>query len=384
MGLIGQTLGEKLGRLVGSGDYEVVSDVAQNSLMVGGDAKTDNLASAEFGSGRDVVRIKHREFMAQVITGPISGEFNNVVYPINPGLSTFPFVSAIANRYEQYRIAGMVVEYISTSSNYTATTAMGTVIINAEYNSAQPPYQDQLHMENSDYSASNRFDKNVMFGIECSPKLTGRSQYFVRSQAGPLPLTDTDHCLLQVATAPATTFPILTAVGNLYISYDIEFTKPILQPQPSPAPATAWISFSSTGGILNLASVETIYNTSLTWDDLTPYFWVVAGFIPGDVIRIDTLVISNLTVSSPISIVMSSNAIPQNGFIIPIAGIPATSTDYYTSFDGVYVHSSLGAYFTVLSGNTIQFYPSQSFIGVASVQAQVSITKVGNVNYPFP
>src|SRR5437868_8025472 len=63
------------------------------------------------------VRICHREYIQNVITGT-ANTFNLQSFPLNPGLpQVFPWLSKIAIGFEQYKINGMIWEFRSTSAN---------------------------------------------------------------------------------------------------------------------------------------------------------------------------------------------------------------------------------------------------------------------------
>jgi len=85
-GMFGKELGARLAKIVGSGDYEM--NTAVNSLFKGG----GELPSASFGSDASTIRIRRREFLADLKTSSVAGEFVNYAYSINAGIrETFPF-----------------------------------------------------------------------------------------------------------------------------------------------------------------------------------------------------------------------------------------------------------------------------------------------------
>ena len=115
--------------LTGFGDYNVNS----NSLMVpklGGDPPIVRNTNGGFV-------VHHREYMADITA---STSFNIKTIPINPGLlGSFPWLSQVADSYEQYEMRGLVYEYKSMSSDAVmssgASSALGTVIFATQYNS---------------------------------------------------------------------------------------------------------------------------------------------------------------------------------------------------------------------------------------------------------
>jgi hypothetical protein len=216
-------LGAKVSKLIGSGDYATSGETAINDLIKGCPD-----SSASFSSKGEVTRIRHREYIQDVVTGPVAGVFNNTALNINPGLaSLFPYLASIAQNYEEYRIRGMVIEFVSSTSPYNTNGAMGTLILSMEYNPLAPPYTSKPQMENSAEAVSARFDKNMMYGVECSAFF--QNMYLVRYQTAS-PLSAYDVGTFQFATAPASTFPVNSVVGELWVSYDVELMRPRISP----------------------------------------------------------------------------------------------------------------------------------------------------------
>ena len=91
--------------------------------------------------------MRHREYITDIYSssGPANtpSTFGNLVYPINPGdAKTFPWLSTIADKFEQYRIEGMVFEYKSLYSDAVVTQngSIGSIVLATEYNSGAPAF----------------------------------------------------------------------------------------------------------------------------------------------------------------------------------------------------------------------------------------------------
>jgi hypothetical protein len=227
-GEVGKALGAKLSRLIGSGDYTTSGeDVQVNSLIKGTATQTMSFSTTSGGT-----RIAHREFIQDVRTGTYSGDstFNIQSFPINPGLPfSFPYLANIALNYEEYVVHGMIFEFVSSTSPYNSSSAMGTYIMSMEYDAAALPFTNKPQMENSDFAMSARFDKCGMYGVECKSNV--QNAYYVRySNTTNLPLTTTDLGTFYFATQPAITFPENSVIGELWVTYDIEFRRPRISP----------------------------------------------------------------------------------------------------------------------------------------------------------
>lgn len=239
---IGRGLGAKLSKLLGSGDYETNTDqVATNSLFRAGPK------SASFETTATGIRLQHREYIQDIFAQQERGlKFSNNQFPVNPGLSSvFPYLAQIASNFEQYRFHGLVFEFVSSTSQYGATS-LGTNIAAMQYNSGAPAFQTKQTMENSDYAVSARIDRNVMYGVECAPGSQALNYLLVRSP-GVQPtalITSTaaasavqfyDLGLFNFATNTTTVSEppgLITGspMGELWVTYDVELIRPRISP----------------------------------------------------------------------------------------------------------------------------------------------------------
>jgi len=176
------------------------------------------------------VRIRHREYLQDVQT---TIGFNNLTYQINPAnAACFPWLSAIAQNFQEYRFHGLVFHYVSLSSDALSSTntALGAVIMSTDYNAGNNPYASKQAAENSEFTVSSRPSSSVIHGIECDPQVTiNQGHLYVSSfNNGSIP-TGQDiktynmglfQFITQGSQAQAT-------AGELWVSYDIELLKPI-------------------------------------------------------------------------------------------------------------------------------------------------------------
>lgn len=222
-GRLGGKLGARISRLIGSGDYTSSEKVSYNSLFP---SATREGALSSFGSTNSSVRIKHREYLDDVYSGG-SNAFSINAWPIQPGLAaTFQYLSQIATNFEEYVFHGLVFEFVSTTSPYFSAGAMGSVIMSCEYDPTLPAYTSKPQMENSDFAISARPDTSMLYGIECKDQpVTGR--YVRTTQVGqPLSFTDMGNFYLATQTQIAAG----TILGELWVTYDVEFRKPHISP----------------------------------------------------------------------------------------------------------------------------------------------------------
>lgn len=245
-GALGGAGHKLLHALTGFGDYSVM----QNSLMETNDPPKIINHGKEF-------TIRHREFIQDIYTASGSANsisaFNNQVYNINPGFfNTFPWLSQIANKFEQYRVEGMVFEYKSMFSDAVVTQngALGNVILATEYNAGQPAFQTKQQMENYEFAQSVKPSCSVLHPIECARKQSVLSELYIRGGAVPAgeDIKTYDFGTFQIATVgvPLGASGAAVNLGELWISYQITFLKPKIQTSGSVYIDSGYYHFSGT------------------------------------------------------------------------------------------------------------------------------------------
>lgn len=233
---VGGALGKGLSAITGYGDYQVKS----NSLST---ISTSVDTVPQFVRNDHAVRVIHREFVKDITVPSTPGAFVNDTFVINPSnQELFPWLSSLSKQYQQYNIRGMIVEFKSMSSDYAAAGPLGTVAIATNYNVNDTPFPNKIALENSEFAVSCKPSMSLMHAIECDPEFSGRTYYYVRDPATEgTAVSDArlyDVGLLQVATAglPGSAGSTL---GEMWVSYDIEFTKPVLPGALAPSGGTA-------------------------------------------------------------------------------------------------------------------------------------------------
>jgi hypothetical protein len=216
---------------------------AQSRIM-----RTDvpSVSSSGFGSdGR--IRIKHREFIADVVG---STAFSLISYPINPGMAvTFPWLSGLCGRYENYRFNSLAFEYETQESSATA----GTVMLAAEYDvdEASVPATKQELMANHNSVRSAVWAECIF--THDKKDLHKFQQYTLRNAAL---AANKDIKLFDVANMFVATkgSPNTTDIGELYVVYDVELITPQLEPLAAPAPAPFTSAKITSGGAVDNAN----------------------------------------------------------------------------------------------------------------------------------
>ncbi len=217
-GNIGKFLGSGIGSIFGSGDYSLTGPNTKYNIL------TNSSQIPKFSTTERTNVICHREYL-----GDIQGTaaFNNVAYPLNPGISTtFPWLSSIAENFQEYRFHGIIFEFRPLITDFVTSGSPGVIVMGTQYNADAPIYTTKQAMENSEYAVSVKPTLPLIHGIECATPLTTLPQRYVRTGALPSSqdLRFTDYGIFQFATQAN---PIQN-LGELYVSYCVEFFKPEL------------------------------------------------------------------------------------------------------------------------------------------------------------
>lgn len=215
---VGKWLGSGIGQIFGSGDYQIVGGApSYNVLMNGGQIP-------KFTSTSQTNIVCHREYLGDILG---TAAFTNRSFPLNPGIATtFPWLSTIAQNYQEYKFHGVIFEFRSLITDFVTNGAPGVVIMATNYNADALEYTTKQEMENSEYAVSVKPTRELMHGIECATSQTVLPQLFVRSGQPPtgqdLRLYDLGKFQFASQTNP------VQNLGELWVSYCVEFFKPIL------------------------------------------------------------------------------------------------------------------------------------------------------------
>jgi len=215
---IGKWLGSGIGSIFGSGDYTMAGSPPSYNVL------TNGKQIPKFSSTHATNIVCHREYLGDVVgtTG-----FNNTIYPLNPGIaSTFPWLSTIAQNYQEYKFHGVVFEFRPLITDFVTNGAPGVVVMSTNYNADAPVYVSKQEMENAEFAVSVKPTIGLMHGIECDMQQTILPQRYVRT--GGIPAGQDarlyDYGNFQFATQSNPTQDL----GELWVSYCVEFFKPIL------------------------------------------------------------------------------------------------------------------------------------------------------------
>lgn len=265
---VGRWLGTGIGSIFGSGDYSLVGGLPKSNILMNG------AQIPQFSSTNATNIVCHREYL-----GDVSGTsvFTNSSYPLNPGMNqTFPWLSTIAQNYQEYKFHGLIFEFRSLVTDFVTSGAPGVVIMATNYNSDAPNYVNKQQMENSEYAVATKPTVNLIHGVECATSQTVLPQSYVRS--GPVPVG------IDLRTYDLGNFQLATQgnpvqlLGELWVTYCVEFFKPILFSSPG---LSGHISRILAGPTVPFGQTATLATGDLTITVLPSFDTIVWPVVPG-------------------------------------------------------------------------------------------------------
>lgn len=214
---IGKWLGTGIGSIFGSGDYQMVGQPPNYNVL------TNDRQIPKFESTDRTNVVCHREYIKDVVS---TQAFSNDSYRINPGDSkTFPWLSSLADQYQQYRIHGMIFEFRPLTTDYAGSGQPGVLVMATNYNAEDLPFGSKVEMENSEFAVSVKPTLAMIHAIECDPRETTITKLYVDKSNSKDPRFS-DLGTFQVATLGHASAGVI--LGELWVSYCVEFYKPKL------------------------------------------------------------------------------------------------------------------------------------------------------------
>lgn len=221
--MAGKGLGKIFQKLTGWGDYKV----DENSILAGGMSPPEVINSVDRGG----FIVRHREYIQDINA---TTAFTKTTIAINPGLlASFPWLSQIADGFEQYRFRGLVFEFKSMSSDAVlssaTSSALGTVIMATQYNTGQSTFNDKREMENYEFANSDKPSCSFYHPVECKTSQSASAGLlYIRPGAVPANQDQRWFDLGQFTIATQGMQAASGVAGELWASFEIEFYKPKL------------------------------------------------------------------------------------------------------------------------------------------------------------
>ena len=240
--------------MLGEGAYEGDtvgnSYVVNNNALIRGGGVPDIVPN--FGSNEDetgAITIIRSEYISDIYCSgyinpgsagpPLVPPFPTGVVPfsvkrydINPGLpETFPWLSQIAQNYDEYEIEQLIFSFSTAVSDIgaSATGQCGNVLMVGDYNVDSPNFRSKEDLMMYQGAVSTKTTESACCAIECNPKKNaGSPGKFTRTAGLPLNKNKFDYDLgtLNVAVSAAPVAYAGQSLGELWVSYRVKLRKP--------------------------------------------------------------------------------------------------------------------------------------------------------------
>lgn len=181
-------------------------------------------------------RIRHSELVATV-NGSVAFAANKFV--VNPGdATTFPWLSGIAQRYEEYRFHALRFELLTRS----ATSTVGSVILAPEYNAGHPDPVSESQVCAYKGAVEDAPWRDIVCPLNAGDMHSLGARKFVRNGnvAGDVKTYDAASmyvCTLEEANT--------NAIGKLWVHYDVELEVPQLDGTSTASENLAFFNLSA-------------------------------------------------------------------------------------------------------------------------------------------
>jgi len=201
------------------------SDLSNKQMTGRGNYVVNDNINGKPNMDEKAIIVTNSEYLQDVISTGLG--FQSIfASPINPGLAAvFPWLSQVAQFYEEYEFVQMFVEFRSMVTEGNATAA-GNVIIASNSNPTAPLFLTKQAMENYNSAKSCKVTNSLMFGVECDPsKQADDGRNYVRTFAVPTgqdPKTF-DMSKIQVALQGC---PATVNLGEIWVHYVVKLAIP--------------------------------------------------------------------------------------------------------------------------------------------------------------
>jgi len=228
------------------------------------------------GGSDGVVMINHKEYICDIVSN--GGGFNLCCsFDINAGNpATFPWLSQIAQQFEQYHFEGLCFEFRSTSTEYASSTVLGEVILAPQYNMDAPKFQNIQQMMNQTMAQIVKPSKDAILGIETDPSKVVQRELLVRGDVVPAgkPKQFYDLATVYCATNGQASGAANLPLGQLWVTYQCALSKP----QLASSGVNTGLTYSSWNST-NYNSAKPLLAQTLTFDNLGVTIDGVGGLV---------------------------------------------------------------------------------------------------------
>lgn len=209
---------------------------AQNAASYRGVGSTIGLKRSQLSPPLSYnMRVPYTEECIGAITTP-GATFTNSTFVINPAnVTTFPWLSTIAAKFEKYKFNKLMFKLVSSSADAVGSTntALGTVILNTNYDVLDTAFATQTQMEDYGGAAEDKPAEHQTHSVDCKGRRGGTDGYrFNLPSSGTTASAvaypsnssahDYDLGLFQIATVGQ---QAASTIGRLYVCYQVDLMR---------------------------------------------------------------------------------------------------------------------------------------------------------------
>jgi len=229
----------------------------------------------------------------------------------------FPFASQLARNYEKYRLKGAVITFNPEVSNYVGSSLLGKIVMACNENPFLQTYRNILQMENSDDAIAFKPDISALYGVECK-RLT-QGEYYLRRDDVTVPTASVGEFDFGTFSVGVLTpgFTSGQVIGELWITYDIEFCMPRL--------SSTVFGYAHFSGV---AATATVPSMNFTQNGLA----TLSGALAGSTITNNGVVtLPSLPIGTAFTVVVTTATAVGAAIFYNIASTAAQYTDFEDS-----------------------------------------------------
>ncbi len=262
--------------------------------------------STSGGGGDGRMRIRHREYLADV-SGSVA--FGATQYALNPGLVlSFPWLSTIAFQFESYLFRSLRFEFETQKS----TSTSGTVILAVDYDASDPAPSNKTQVMSYNGAVRSAVWAECEFVASVKDLHKFGQQRYLRygNLSANQDIKTYDVGNLWVCTQGCAD---TTAIGELYVSYEVELMTPQINGQALLNSLSAVVTGVSPTNSSFMGTTPTVLGglpmtfSGNTFTALTPCQLLICSFIVGTGINVGPALGGTALSSNDGSLVNSTN-----------------------------------------------------------------------------
>jgi hypothetical protein len=243
--------------IAGFGDY----NINMNSLLQEHNPEACATQVPEVKNSDNANIFRHREFLGTVLSTTTA--FSVQTFDINPGLDdSFPWLAAVAAGFTSYRMRGLLYDFKSRATSYSATPSLGYVALATNYDALLPTFGSERELLNYQFATSCATDKDMVHPVECAKDKVVLPQLYLRTHAAPDPSDKRMYDLGKLNLAVGGQSTDGAVIGELWATFEIELLMPKLAKDSGKLVETDLVNF-------NGVSVNSLGTVSSHWTGAT-------------------------------------------------------------------------------------------------------------------